>query len=91
MRSQRILRISAKEAASSLAAASAAQVEAERQAADLQVKLDAQHEESRQERNRLNRENERLTKQAPAVGVGARGGAQGRGGEDSRAVRPLIS
>ena len=53
----------AKDASSSLAAASAAQVEAEAKATELQVALDQRHEEHRQERNRLSRENERLEKQ----------------------------
>ncbi len=52
-----------KESASALATASAAQVESEQRATELQSTLDQRHEEFRQERNRLSRDNERLQKQ----------------------------
>lgn len=52
-----------KESTSALATASAAQVESEQRATELQSTLDQRHEEFRQERNRLSRDNERLQKQ----------------------------
>ena len=70
----------AKEASSSLAAASAAQVEAEKQAADAQAALDARHEEFRQERNRLSRENDRLQKEVERLQAELDAAQSGLGG-----------
>ena len=70
----------AKEAALSLAAASASQVEAESKATDLQSTLDARHEEFRQERNRLSRENERLQKQVEQLESEVKAAKGGLGG-----------
>ena len=70
----------AKEASASLAAASSAQVAAEQQFAELQATLDARHEEFRQERNRLSRENERLEKQVAQLQAELESARSGIGG-----------